>query len=147
MDWRTTINSHWGRMSKLKAWAGTIGLQALEDHHSEQMKNIQAENQQNRAMLSGKQSSQADEDMRQTVLGDYVTNVTHQVPPASQIGKILLGVGLAAAGAGMPVAGWFIANAIANRPVPEASTSTTTNTTTGLDEDTTIQLNLPDWEE
>lgn len=144
MDWKETINKHWDRMARLKAWAGLIGMQSLEDHHIEQMRNIQAENQGNRSMWAAQPASQVDDEMRQTILGDHTIHQHYQTPQPSQIGKILLGIGLAATGAGAGYGGYLIADALKNQPATQPDT---TINNSGLDEDSTIKLTLPEWTE
>ena len=73
--------------------------------------------------------------MRQTVLGDLQTNhyVTQQ---QSGLAKALLGIGLLATGAGLPVGGYLIADAIKNRPVPAPISNVPAPVTTSIDTDT-----------
>lgn len=86
-----------------------------------------------------------DDDMGHTVLGDYQHTIHqhYQAPQQSQIGKVLIGAGLLAAGAGLPAAAYLYSQ---TPTLPPTQASTTINKS-GLNEDTTIQLTLPEWSE
>jgi hypothetical protein len=139
MTWQDVITDHWRKLARVKQWAGVMALQAIEDHHAEQMKNIQAENEMNRTMLTGQKSTAADDDVRQTILGDY--HITNQPSQPSQIGKMLIGLGLAATGAGAGYGGVMIADAIKNRPV---ESTTVIEQPADTDTDTSVILSLPE---
>jgi hypothetical protein len=139
MTWQDVITDHWAKLARIKQWAGVMALQGVEDHHAEQMKNIQAENAMNRQVLTGQSQSKADEEVRQTILGDY--NVTQQPRPSINWSRLLLGGGMLAMGAGLPASAYFIADAIKNRPV---ESNTTIEQPATEDTDTTIKLSLPD---
>lgn len=81
--------------------------------------------------------------MRQTVLGDY--NITQVPQQSSSLGPLILGAGLLAAGAGLPIAAYLASQPKTVTPVEQPANNTTINQ--GLDEDTTIQLTLPEWSE
>lgn len=90
-----------------------------------------------------------DDDMGHTVLGDYQHTIHqhYQAPQQSQLGKLLLGAGLAAAGIGLPAAAYIATQAHQQTPTPVEQPANNTTINQGLDEDTTIQLTLPEWSE
>lgn len=93
---------------------------------------------------------------RRYLMGDKVVTKTPEdemhvgdknitVHQESSIGKILLGAGLFAAGAGLSIAAYLASQPKPVAPVEQPANNTTINQ--GLDEDTTIQLTLPEWSE
>lgn len=140
VEWKPAVVSHWTNLAKIKQWLGVTAVQNLEDEAERIRKNREAEESYVRRKVWGSsEESTGDEEMRQTVLGDY--NITQIPQQSSSLGPLILGAGLLAAGAGLPIAAYLASQPKAVTPAK----NTTINQ--GLDEDTTIQLTLPEWSE
>lgn len=133
LNWKEKLARNW--------WRVKIGREA-EGLRQDRLRfdNVESLTRQTRRYLMGTPLPEArDEDMH---IGDKHIKITQR---NGGLSKALIGAGLLAVGVGMPIGGVIIANAISNIPTPEPST--TINKTTGLDEDTTLKITLPDWAE
>lgn len=127
------------KRGRLELLTGLVGINSLQRTSQETLKNQQAENAFVRRNTWGENatSEPVEEDM-QTVLGDLntTTNVTNSESP---LAKIAIAAGLLATGTGVPIAAYFVADAINNRPIAEQPAPVE-----HTDTDTTIEMSLPD---
>lgn len=130
-------------MARLKQWLGVIAAQSLEDEADRQKRARAAEENYVKEHVWNSPAPAEDDEMRQTILGDY--HVTQSSPPAAPgLASKLLGPALLALSLGTPLAGFAVAmqlgQEVVKNPTPPASERP------DLDTDTILRLTLPDWE-
>lgn len=133
---REKLVRHLENEGKLELWSGILAAQSTEDDHDENMKNRNAESAFSRKAVwgetSGGKGKQGADEMRQTILGDY----THT---GTDLGKLAKWAAVALLGGGIPVAGYFIGDAIKNMK-PDVVNNITEQ---GEDTDTVTEWDLP----
>lgn len=133
LNWKEKLARNW--------WRVKIGREA-EGLRQDRLRfdNVESLTRQTRRYLMGTPLPEArDEDMH---IGDQHIQITQQ---KGEWAKALLGAGLLATGLGLPLGAGLLAHALL-RDTPQA-TSTIEQIHTGLDEDNTLRLTLPDWRE
>lgn len=110
------VLDHWGKMAKLKQWAGAEAMESLQDHQEETMRNVRAENAAVRRQWGKGEEAGEEADVRTTILGDNVhpTPIVMQSPPSPGMGTgaavlaALLGASVPAAGVAGYVASQYL---------------------------------------
>lgn len=117
------VANHWLKMSRLKLWAGTVGMQSLQRAAADSARNQEAESAAVRRTVWGSQeaAAQGGNEVNDTVLGDMTTVHHHHQQAPSQLGKILLGAGLMATGIGVPIGAAILASGVKETVVPPVS--------------------------
>lgn len=134
---------------KLETLTGLLGIQTLQAHAARQKRNLEAEDRAARRALWGateNQEAESDDMPQQTILGDY--HSPHPVVISSGGGGSSLGPLLAAA-LGMlgplgGVAGYFINQAMNQKPQATIVNPPAQQTTTINQEDLTVRLLRPE---
>ena len=148
MDWKTETTRHWAKMARLKQWLGVIAAQSLEDEADRQKKARAAEENYVKEHVWNSPAPAEDDEMRQTILGDYHVTQTNPPAPPSPASK-LLGPALLALSLGTPLAGFMVATQLGQKmtePEKQPAIPTTPAERPDLDTDTILRLTLPDWE-
>lgn len=148
MDWKTETTRHWAKMARLKQWLGVIAAQSLEDEADRQKQARAAEENYVKEHVWNSPAPAEDDEMRQTILGDYHVTQTNPATPPSLASK-LLGPALLALSLGTPLAGFMVATQLGQQMTETDSheeVPTTPADRPDLDTDTILRLTLPDWE-
>lgn len=148
LDWKTETTRHWAKMARLKQWLGVIAAQSLEDEADRQKQARAAEENYVKEHVWNSPAPAEDDEMRQTILGDYHVTQTNPPAPPSLASK-LLGPILLALSLGTPLAGFMVATQLGQQmtePEKQPAIPTTPAERPDLDTDTILRLTLPDWE-
>jgi hypothetical protein len=128
------IESYWDRMGRLNLLTGVIGSEKIKRDIDQSLKNQEAENAHVRKTVWGSDEGNevADDNMRDTVLGDIIhpTPIIYPTPPQKQswVGPIVLGALL---GCGLPAAA-YLGYQAAKEPVPSESSFNDESVSIGL---------------